>query len=140
MIVLNGTGRVADVVALADRRDQVSVSAKVVEAVARVHDQARPTSAPDSPPTAAPPVSARIVSRPVPADDPEYGMRLLRSHAVDAGDPLADRTVRAMLAVRLIQLCVPGAGLDPTILAGLETDAQRRRPAGAAPVRVDRNR
>ena len=26
-----------------------------------------------------------------------------------------------MLAVRLIQLCVPGAGLDPAILAGLET-------------------
>ena len=49
-----------------------------------------------------------------------YGMRLLRSHAVDAGDALADRTVRAMLAVRLVQLCVPGAGLDPQILRGLE--------------------
>ena len=48
-------------------------------------------------------------------------MRLLRSHAVDAGDPLDDRTVRAMLAVRLVQLCVPGAGLDPAILGGLET-------------------
>ena len=47
-------------------------------------------------------------------------MRLLRSHAVDAGDPLDDRTVRAMLAVRLVQLCVPGAGLDPEILGGLE--------------------
>ena len=56
----------------------------------------------------------------IPADDPDYGMRLLRSHAVDAGDPLAARTVRSMLAVRLIQLCVPGAGLDPTILTGLE--------------------
>jgi histidine ammonia-lyase len=52
--------------------------------------------------------------------DTEYGMRLLRSHAVDAGDPLDDRTVRAMLAVRLAQLCVPGAGLDPKILSGLE--------------------
>ena len=58
---------------------------------------------------------------PVSPADSEYGMRLLRSHAVDAGDPLDDRTVRAMLAVRLIQLCVPGAGLDPAILAGLET-------------------
>ena len=56
---------------------------------------------------------------PVPADDPEYGMRLLRSHAVDAGDPLDDRTVRAMLAARLVQLCKPGAGLDPAILDGL---------------------
>ena len=57
---------------------------------------------------------------PVASDDPMFGMRLLRSHAVDAGDALADRTVRAMLAVRLVQLCVPGAGLDPEILRGLE--------------------
>jgi histidine ammonia-lyase len=57
---------------------------------------------------------------PVPPDDPQYGMRLLRSHAVDAGDPLDHRTVRAMLAVRLVQLCVPGAGLDPKILGGLQ--------------------
>src|SRR5690349_23860517 len=33
--------------------------------------------------------------------DTDYGMRLLRSHAVDAGDPLDDRTVRAMLAVQI---------------------------------------
>jgi histidine ammonia-lyase len=44
------------------------------------------------------PVSVRIGHVRSPADA-EYGMRLLRSHAVDAGDPLDDRTVRAMLAV-----------------------------------------
>lgn len=32
MIVLSGTGRIADVAALADRLDQVSVSPKVIEA------------------------------------------------------------------------------------------------------------
>jgi len=40
MIELDGTGRVGDVVTLADGRDQVSVSAKVVEALALVHDRA----------------------------------------------------------------------------------------------------
>ena len=33
MIVLNGAGTIADVVALADRRDQVSVSQDVMDAV-----------------------------------------------------------------------------------------------------------
>lgn len=50
----------------------------------------------------------------------DQGMRLLRSHAVDAGGRLPDRTVRAMLAVRLNQLCVPGSGIDPGILTAVE--------------------
>jgi histidine ammonia-lyase len=119
MIELDGTGRVADVVTLADGRDQVSVSAKVVEAVARVHYQAADMSNRFATYGRTTGVGANRVTA-IPADDPEYGMRLLRSHAVDAGDPLAERTVRSMLAARLIQLCVPGAGLDPTILGGLE--------------------
>ena len=119
MIVLNGTGRVADVVALADRRDQVSVSPKVLEAVGRAHDQAADLSTRFATYGRTTGVGANRIT-PVPPDDPEYGMRLLRSHAVDAGDPLDDRTVRAMLAARLVQLCVPGAGLDSKILGGLE--------------------
>src|SRR6478735_5120198 len=119
MIELDGTGRVGDVVTLADGRDQVSVSAKVVEAVARVHDQAADMSIRFATYGRTTGVGANRVTA-IPADDPGYGMRLLRSHAVDAGDALAERTVRSMLAARLIQLCVPGAGLDPTILGGLE--------------------
>ena len=119
MIVLNGTGRIADVVALADRRDQVSVSPKVLEAVGRVHDQAADLSTRFATYGRTTGVGANRIT-PIPPDDPKYGMRLLRSHAVDAGDPLDDRTVRAMLAARLVQLCVPGAGLDPEILGGLE--------------------
>jgi len=101
MIVLNGIGRIADVVALADRRDEVSVSPAVIEAVGRVHDIAADLSARFATYGRTTGVGANRVT-PVPPDDPQYGMRLLRSHAVDAGDPLDDRTVRAMLAVRLV--------------------------------------
>src|SRR6185295_19725320 len=40
MLVLNGSAGIADVVALADRREQVSVSARVVEAVDHAHQVA----------------------------------------------------------------------------------------------------
>jgi histidine ammonia-lyase len=119
MIELAGTGRISDVVTLADRRDQVSVSPAVIEAVGNAHKLAADLSARFPTYGRTTGVGANRIT-PVPADDPEYGMRLLRSHAVDAGDPLQDRTVRAMLAARLVQLCVPGAGLEPRILTGLE--------------------
>jgi histidine ammonia-lyase len=119
MIVLNGNGRIADVVALADRRDQVSVSEDVVDAVRRVHQSAAELSTRFPTYGRTTGVGANRATA-VATDDPKYGMRLLRSHAVDAGDPLDDRTVRAMIAARLVQLCVPGAGLDPAILGGLE--------------------
>ncbi|AGB25007.1 histidine ammonia-lyase [Mycobacterium sp. JS623] len=118
MLVLNGSASIADVVALADRREQVSVSPSVVEAVDHAHRMAANLSTRF-------PIYGRTTgvganrTTSVSPSDTEYGMRLLRSHAVDAGDPLDNRTVRAMLAVRLAQLCVPGAGLDPKILSGL---------------------
>jgi hypothetical protein len=40
MLVLNGSASIADVVALADRREQVSVSPRVVEAVDHAHQVA----------------------------------------------------------------------------------------------------
>ena len=91
MIVLNGTGRIADVVALADRRDQVSASPKVIEAVGRVHDQAADLSTRFATYGRTTGVGANRIT-PISPDDPKYGMRLLRSHAVDAGDPLDDRS------------------------------------------------
>ena len=120
MLVLNGSATIADVVALADRREQVSVSPATVAAVRRAHQVAAELSTRYDIYGRTTGVGANRATSVSPTDS-EYGMRLLRSHAVDAGDPLDDRTVRAMLAVRLIQLCVPGAGLDPAILAGLET-------------------
>ena len=120
MLVLNGSATIADVVALADRREQVSVSPATVAGVRRAHQVAADLSTRYDIYGRTTGVGANRTTSVSPSDS-EYGMRLLRSHAVDAGDPLDDRTVRAMLAVRLIQLCVPGAGLDPAILAGLET-------------------
>ncbi|MET0476210.1 MAG: aromatic amino acid lyase [Mycobacterium sp.] len=119
MIELSGTMTVGDVVALADLRDEVSLPAKVVDAVARWHDEATDLSARYATYGRTTGVGANR-SAAIPPGDSDYGMRLLRSHSVDAGDPLPARTVRSMLAVRLIQLCVPGAGLDPAILTGLE--------------------
>lgn len=118
MIDLNGAGAIADVVAIADG-DRVAVSQDVVDLIGRAHQVAAELS--ERIPTYGRTTGVGANrGAPVPADDPTYGMRLLRSHAVDAGDALADRTVRAMLAVRLVQLCTPGAGLDPAILRGLE--------------------
>lgn len=129
MIVLDGRARIRDIVALADRAAPSRLSDGVLEAVAR-------TSA------AAAEIAERVPSygrstgvganrlTAVAADDDEHGMRLLRSHAVDAGAELPARTVRAMLAVRLNQLCVPGSGIDPRILPALHemlaTDALPR--------------
>lgn len=120
MLVLSGSANIADVVALADRREQVSVSPRVIEAVDHAHRVAADLSTRFPIYGRTTGVGANRMTAVSPSDT-EYGMRLLRSHAVDAGDPLDNRTVRAMLAVRLMQLCVPGAGLDPKILAGLET-------------------
>lgn len=120
MLVLTGSATIADVVALADRREQVSVAPPTVDAVRRAHEVAAQLGTRHEIYGRTTGVGANRATAVDPADA-EYGMRLLRSHAVDAGDPLDDRTVRAMLAVRLIQLCVPGAGLDPAILSGLET-------------------
>ncbi len=120
MLVLSGSATIADVVALADRREQVSVSPDTVEAVRRAHELAAELSTRYDIYGRTTGVGANRATSVSPTDS-DYGMRLLRSHAVDAGDPLDARTVRAMLAVRLFQLCVPGAGLDPAILAGLTT-------------------
>ena len=120
MLVLNGLATIADVVALAEGSEQVSVAPATVEAVRHAHRVAAELSTRCDIYGRTTGVGANRATAVSPSDS-EYGMRLLRSHAVDAGDPLDDRTVRAMLAVRLIQLCVPGAGLDPAILAGLET-------------------
>lgn len=118
MIVLSGSATIADVVALADRRANVSVSPATIAAVARAHEIAAELSTRCEIYGRTTGVGANRATS-VSPDDTEYGMRLLRSHAVDAGDPLDSRTVRAMLAVRLSQLCIPVAGLDPTILGGL---------------------
>ncbi|AWB96457.1 histidine ammonia-lyase [Agromyces badenianii] len=51
--------------------------------------------------------------------DGDHGLRLLRSHATDAGDPLSAPAVRAMLAVRLAQLARAGSGIRADVLDGV---------------------
>ncbi len=51
--------------------------------------------------------------------DDEHASGLLRSHAVDAGEVLPGRVVRAMLVVRANQLCAGGSGIEPAVLDGL---------------------
>ncbi|UVJ39380.1 aromatic amino acid lyase [Arthrobacter sp. CJ23] len=48
-----------------------------------------------------------------------HGLKLLRSHAVDAGRPLDRPTVRAMLVVRLSQLAAGGSGINPAVAESL---------------------
>ena len=52
-------------------------------------------------------------------DASDHGLRLMRSHATDAGDPLPARTARALMATRLAQLARAGSGIDPVILSAL---------------------
>ena len=102
MLVLKGFATIADVVALAEGSEQVSVAPATVEAVRHAHRVAAELSTRSDVYGRTTGVGANRATAVSPSDS-EYGMRLLRSHAVDAGDPLDDRTVRAMLAVRLIQ-------------------------------------
>ncbi|GAA1823005.1 aromatic amino acid lyase [Nesterenkonia flava] len=57
---------------------------------------------------------------PVNPEDSEHGMRLLRSHAADAGDPIPAPAVRAMLGIRLSQLAGGQSGINPEVALGLE--------------------
>lgn len=49
----------------------------------------------------------------------DHGIRLIRSHATDAGPALPARVVRALTATRLAQLTRAGSGIDPAVLAAL---------------------
>lgn len=57
---------------------------------------------------------------PVEPDDSDHGMRLLRSHAADAGPAVPRPAVRAMLAIRLAQLAGGQSGINPEVAVGLE--------------------
>ncbi|PUB29756.1 histidine ammonia-lyase [Promicromonospora sp. AC04] len=117
MIELAGTARLTDVVAIADGAP-VRVPDAVVEAVGRAHALTQRLVA--EVPTYGRTTGVGANKTAVVEDDGAHGLRLLRSHAVDAGAELPARAVRAMLAVRLNQLCVAGSGVDPVVLPALE--------------------
>ncbi|MGH3090456.1 MAG: aromatic amino acid lyase, partial [Rubrobacteraceae bacterium] len=49
----------------------------------------------------------------------DYQRRLLRSHALGAGEPVPDEVARAMIAVRANQLAAGGAGVRPDLIHAL---------------------
>jgi histidine ammonia-lyase len=118
MIELGGSAGLADVVAVADG-GRVRVPDGAIEAVARAHELTRRLSA-EVPTYGRTTGVGANKSAAVVDDDTAHGLRLLRSHAVDAGAELPERVVRAMLAVRLNQLCAVGSGVDPAVLGALE--------------------
>ena len=56
----------------------------------------------------------------------DYSLRLLRSHACGAGEPLPAQLVRAAMATRANQIGAGGAGVAPELLAHAGRGAQRR--------------
>ncbi|MWV48563.1 histidine ammonia-lyase [Rathayibacter sp. VKM Ac-2803] len=117
MIALDGTAGIGDIVALADRRDRPALGPGALDAVAdaaRAADRVAEHTPVYGRSTGVGANRATAVS-----SDSGHALRLLRSHAVDAGPALPARAVRAMLAVRLNQLCLPGSGIAPEIVTGL---------------------
>lgn len=115
---LSGAASIADIAAVADGAPVV-VATGVLASVRDIHDRAEELSR-------STPVYGRttgVGANKSTAVEPErdHGLRLLRSHAVDAGPLVPEREVRAMLAVRLNQLCHPGSGIHPDVLQALAT-------------------
>ncbi|WP_201849630.1 aromatic amino acid lyase [Myceligenerans indicum] len=115
-VTLDGSAEPADVVAVADGAP-VHVPDDAVAAVHRTHVMSRRLS------TRVPTYGRTTgvgANKSVAVADDDQGLRILRSHATEAGPRLPARAVRAMLAVRLNQLCAAGSGIDPAVLRPLE--------------------
>jgi histidine ammonia-lyase len=96
---------------------QVELSPEAVDRAARSHRRAMEISATR-------PIYGRSTgvggNRGVQVDASlEHAQSLLRSHATSAGAVRAPERVRAMLLVRLNQLCAGGAGISPEVVTGL---------------------
>jgi len=111
--------------------DGTSLSAHAVETVARGGADVRVTDAGRERIAAASAAARHLASGPVYGRTTAVGankhakaaggngLRLLRSHACGAGDPMPADQARAMLAVRVNQLAAGGAGIHPRVVAAL---------------------
>lgn len=113
---LSGTASIADIVAIADGAP-VAVAPGVLTMLREVHQQAEELSRWTPVYGRTTGVGANKSTAVAPGDD--HALRLLRSHAVDAGPLVPEREIRAMLGVRLNQLCHPGSGIHPDVLQAL---------------------
>ena len=120
MIVIDGLQLdLADIVAVADGED-VSLAPEALVRMAESRESAVATALRRPVYGRSTGVGAnRTVSLAEAEGGDTHGLKLLRSHAVDAGKPLDRRTVRAMLAVRLSQLAAGASGINPAIAEAL---------------------
>lgn len=117
MITIDGSLGIDGVVALADRRDRPALGPDSLRGLAEAEAAANSIAERHSVYGRSTGVGANRTTAVI--ADRDHALRLLRSHAVDAGPALPARSVRAMLAVRLNQLCLPGSGIDSTTAAAL---------------------
>jgi histidine ammonia-lyase len=106
----------ADIVAIADGR-RVRIAREVLDSVAAASAAADAIA--HSAPTYGRSTGVGANRGTTVTDPSDHGIRLMRSHATDAGDPLPARVVRALAATRLAQLARPGSGISPTVLSAL---------------------
>lgn len=116
--MFSGSTTTAEVVAIARQRAGVEISSNVIDSIRLAHQEAAALAARIPTYGRSTGFGANKTAS-VDEKDREHGMRLLRSSAVDSGAPLPEDAVRAMLAVRLSQLCTPGAGLEERILPAI---------------------
>lgn len=108
----------SDIVAVARDHAAVTVADQTLERIRSAHAHAAKLTAGTPTYGRSTGVGAnRMVA--VKQGDDEQALRLLRSHAVDAGEDVPATAVRAMLAVRLAQLSKPGSGIAPDVLPAL---------------------
>ncbi|NUJ89761.1 aromatic amino acid lyase [Plantibacter sp. MCCC 1A11337] len=118
MIEIAGALGIAELRRIADLEEEASVPRAVLDRLATAHDEARDLAEHAAVYGRSTGVGANKDTA-VADDGDAHARRLLRSHAVDAGEVVPDRVVRAMLAVRLNQLAVGGSGVEPAVVAAL---------------------
>jgi histidine ammonia-lyase len=118
MIAITGALSIDELRRIADLEEEAFVPRTVVDRLAVAHDGARDLAEHSAVYGRSTGVGANKDTA-VAADGDAHARRLLRSHAVDAGELVPARVVRAMLAVRLNQLAVGGSGVEPAVVAAL---------------------
>lgn len=117
MVEVTGALGIDALLAIADGRTGVTVPDAVLNRLARAHDDARALA--EHIPVYGRTTGVGANRDTAVGDVAAHALRILRSHAVDAGPVVPERAVRAMLAVRLNQLALGGSGIDPAVVAGL---------------------
>jgi histidine ammonia-lyase len=118
MITVDGrTLTCADVALVARDQELVTIADEAAARAAGAHRAARAAQGPVYGRTTGVGANGAVAIE----SGPGTGLRLIRSHASGAGEPVAGEVARAMLTVRLNQLAAGGSGADPAWLTALAT-------------------